>query len=90
MKIMLKYLKPFRGRMSVGLSIKIFGTLVELLLPYILSHILEKGRCAAGRAPDHILGLAYDPLRGRCLCFAYNGKPYGGTRLARFFRKGAA
>ena len=42
MKIMLKYLKPFRGRMSVGLSIKIFGTLVELLLPYILSHILEK------------------------------------------------
>ena len=42
MKIMLKYLKPFRRRMSVGLSIKIFGTLVELLLPYILSHILEK------------------------------------------------
>jgi ATP-binding cassette subfamily B protein len=28
--------------MSVGLLIKIFGTLVELLLPYILSHILEK------------------------------------------------
>ena len=41
MKIMLKYLKPFRGRMSVGISIKVLGTVVELLLPYILSHILE-------------------------------------------------
>ena len=42
MKIMLKYLKPFRRRMTVGISVKILGTLVELLLPYILSHILEK------------------------------------------------
>ena len=41
MKIMLRYLKPFYGRMSVGLMIKISGTLVELLLPYILSHILK-------------------------------------------------
>ena len=41
MKIMLRYLKPFYGRMSVGLMIKIAGTLVELLLPYILSHILK-------------------------------------------------
>ena len=41
MKIMLRYLKPFYGRMSVGLFIKIAGTLVELLLPYILSHILK-------------------------------------------------
>ncbi|MBQ8447807.1 MAG: hypothetical protein IJX27_02615 [Clostridia bacterium] len=42
MKIMLKYLKPFRARMAAGISIKVLGTLVELLLPYILSHILEK------------------------------------------------
>ena len=42
MKIILKYLKPFAGKMTVGVSIKVFGTLVELLLPYILSHILEK------------------------------------------------
>ncbi len=41
MKIILKYLAPFRRRMSVGLSVKICGTLAELLLPYILSHILE-------------------------------------------------
>lgn len=41
MRFLLKYLKPFFGRMSVGMTIKIFGTLVELLIPFILSHILE-------------------------------------------------
>ena len=33
MKRLLLYLKPFAGRMSVGLTIKIAGTLVELALP---------------------------------------------------------
>ena len=41
MKLMLKYLKPFYGRMGVGLAIKTFGTLAELALPYILSRILR-------------------------------------------------
>ncbi len=41
MKTMLEYLRPFFGRMSVGLSIKVAGTLVELALPYILSHVLK-------------------------------------------------
>lgn len=38
---MLKYLKPFYGRMTIGLAIKTFGTLAELALPYILSRILR-------------------------------------------------
>ncbi|MBQ7821146.1 MAG: ABC transporter ATP-binding protein [Clostridia bacterium] len=41
MKIVFKYLRPFFGIMSVGLFIKIAGTLVELALPYILSHMLK-------------------------------------------------
>ena len=41
MKTMLRYLKPYYGRMSLGLFIKSAGTLVELALPYILSHILK-------------------------------------------------
>lgn len=41
MKTLLKYLKPFRGRMSLGLMIKVTATLLELMLPYILSHILK-------------------------------------------------
>ena len=41
MKTILSYLKNLRGKMSVVLLIKIFGTLSELMLPYILSHILK-------------------------------------------------
>ncbi|MBQ4631126.1 MAG: ABC transporter ATP-binding protein [Clostridia bacterium] len=40
MKTVLKYLKAYYGRMGLGLSIKIIGTVAELMLPYILSHIL--------------------------------------------------
>lgn len=41
MKTVLSYLKPYYGRMMLGFLIKVFGTLAELLLPYILSHILK-------------------------------------------------
>ena len=41
MKTVLRYLLPFRYRMTIGFGIKVTGTLVELLLPYILSHILK-------------------------------------------------
>ena len=40
MKMVFKYLEKYYGRMALGLSIKVAGTLVELMLPYILSHIL--------------------------------------------------
>lgn len=40
MKMVFQYLKGYYLRMLLGFSIKTFGTLVELLLPYILSHIL--------------------------------------------------
>ncbi len=42
MKTILRYLKPYFGRMSWGLTIKTVGTLSELLIPYILSHILKE------------------------------------------------
>ena len=42
MKRLFSYLRPFAGRMSVGLAIKIAGTLVELALPYILGMILNE------------------------------------------------
>ena len=41
MRFLLTYLKPFIKRMDVGLTIKIAGTVVELFLPYILTHILD-------------------------------------------------
>ena len=41
MKFLLKYLAPFKNRMILGFSIKVAGTVIELFLPLILSHILE-------------------------------------------------
>ncbi|MBR6807799.1 MAG: ABC transporter ATP-binding protein [Clostridia bacterium] len=41
MKTLLKYLRPYAKRMSVGFTVKVLGTVVELFLPLILTHILE-------------------------------------------------
>ena len=41
MKLLLKYLNPYKGFIALALSIKIGATLVELFIPYILSHILD-------------------------------------------------
>lgn len=41
MKLLFQTLKPDKGFISVALAIKTFATLVELVIPYILSHILD-------------------------------------------------
>ncbi len=41
MKFIIKYLEPFKWRMLLGFSIKVTGTVTELFLPYILTHILD-------------------------------------------------
>ena len=41
MRTILRYLKPHRSFMCVSLTVKVMGTLVELALPYILSHIIQ-------------------------------------------------
>ncbi len=41
MRTILAYLKPHRRFMCLSLSIKVLGTLIELALPYILSHIIQ-------------------------------------------------
>ena len=35
------YLKPLKSRIAKGISIKIIGTVAELLIPFLLSYILE-------------------------------------------------
>ena len=34
-------LKPLKKRIAVGITIKVFGTVVELFIPFLLSYILE-------------------------------------------------
>ncbi len=47
MKKILEYVNPYWGRITLGLLIKIIGTLMDLAIPYVLSYIvdnlLEKG-----------------------------------------------
>lgn len=42
MKLMINYLKPYSGRMSLGLLIKFSGTIMDLLLPWILAYIIDE------------------------------------------------
>ncbi|MBO5790705.1 MAG: ABC transporter ATP-binding protein, partial [Clostridia bacterium] len=42
MRLLLSFLKPLRAKMALGLSIKIAGTVAELFLPVILTHILDR------------------------------------------------
>ena len=42
MKWVLNYLEPLRKRIVIGTVIKVIGTLAELLIPFLLTHILEK------------------------------------------------
>lgn len=37
----LRYLLPYKGRMSVGLTIKVLGTVSELFIPWILAYMID-------------------------------------------------
>lgn len=41
MKHLYEYLKPYIPRMSLGLAIKFLGTIMDLLLPWILSYMID-------------------------------------------------
>ncbi len=41
MNWIIKYLSPLKKRITVGISVKVIGTLAELMIPLLLSHILE-------------------------------------------------
>ena len=42
MKTLLRYLQKYYGRMGLGLLIKTAGTVIELLIPYILTYVLRE------------------------------------------------
>ena len=41
MNWIISYLKPFRNRIAKGITIKVLGTIAELMIPFLLSYILE-------------------------------------------------
>lgn len=60
MKLVIKYLKPFGISLLIGFCIKVAGTLAELALPYILSHMLDvvvpKNASAGNLTPVFVWG----------------------------------
>ena len=42
MKRLLSYLRPYLAKMSLGLFIKFTGTIMDLLIPWILAHMIDK------------------------------------------------
>ena len=41
MKLILQYIKPYWRRVATGMSVKLLGTLMDLLIPYILAYIID-------------------------------------------------
>ena len=41
MKWVFTYLKPLGGRIAAGITVKIIGTVAELIIPFLLSYMLE-------------------------------------------------
>ncbi len=41
MNLIVKYVKPHFAQMAIGMVIKFFGTIMDLLLPYFLAHIID-------------------------------------------------
>lgn len=41
MNLLVRYLRPYFGRMCGGMVIKFIGTIMDLLLPWCLAHIVD-------------------------------------------------
>ena len=54
MRTVFKYLKPYKMRMLLGFTIKVLGTVSELFLPMILTHILDN--VIKGKNPYEVIG----------------------------------
>ena len=66
MRKVLEYIKPYTPRMLLGLMIKIFGTLMDLVIPYILSFIIDELVPLGEIKPIILYGLIMIGCSGAC------------------------
>lgn len=66
MREVLGYAKPYTPRMLFGLCIKIFGTLMDLVIPYILSKIIDDLVPTGEIKPIIIYGIIMIGCSGAC------------------------
>ena len=72
MQLIWKYLKPYKLRVFVGLIIKIIGTLADLAIPYLLSHIVDEIMPTKDLRLVTIYGLIM--IGAAVICFLFNMK----------------
>ena len=66
MRKVLEYIRPYTPRMLLGLMIKIFGTLMDLVIPYILSYIIDELVPLGEIRPIILYGLIMIGCSGAC------------------------
>lgn len=64
MRKILAYLRPYAGGMALGLVIKFIGTIMDLLLPWILAHMIDEVVPTGSKNAIYLWGL------GMLLCSA--------------------
>ena len=42
MKLILSYMNKYRGSIALGMGLKLLATLSELMIPYILEHLIDE------------------------------------------------
>lgn len=72
MKRVFKYLGKYKLRLTIGLIIKVIGTVLDLAIPYILSHIIDD-IIPTGNF-NHVLLMGGVMIISSLLCFFFNVK----------------
>ncbi|MBQ3074779.1 MAG: ABC transporter ATP-binding protein [Clostridia bacterium] len=83
MKKIISYCKPFTGLLTVMILIKFVGTMMDLVIPYILGYILDEvvPRCSA----DNILPVFFwGGVMILCALVAVFSNIFANRRIARF------
>ena len=42
MNLILKYMKPYRGKITLTMVLKFIGVILELMIPYLLEYMIDE------------------------------------------------
>lgn len=42
MNLILKYMKPYRGKITLTMALKFIGVILELMIPYLLEYMIDE------------------------------------------------
>lgn len=83
MNLILHYIRPHLRQMIVGFIVKFFGTCMDLVLPYILAHIIDRVIPTKAMTPV----LWWGALMLLCAAFAWIGNIYANRNASMVAKK---